>query len=471
MSKNTVFYRRIMLALAFLAAPPIFSAAAATETVLYSFKGGADGALPLDGLVADSSGALYGTTTYGGKGGTICGCGTVFKLTPPSKPGAPWTRTILHAFKDKYDGQFPGSGLTIDRFGTLYGTTELGGSGSCPGGGGCGTVFKLTPPGSGQTVWTEKILYNFKGAADGGYPRGVLIEDGFGELYGTTRYGGGTICSEGLGCGTVFRLTPPGSSGRSWTETVLYAFTGGSTPAILDAYPESGVIMDAKGALYGTTTGSGTAFGFSTAFKLTPPASGQSHWTETVLHAFKGGSDGIESQSGLAFGPGGVLYGATVYGGTGQCQIDGVVLGCGVVYSLAPPAKGQTAWTETILHTFTGGDDGANSYSPVLVDAHGALYGTTVNGGSSGCMVSGVTYGCGAVFRLARTSVGTWSETVLYSFPDVAKAGSPPFPAGANPSGNLIADGNGTIYGTAEIGGSVGSGTVYALTGSKFVPR
>ena len=179
-------------------------AAAAQETVLYRFKGGADGNTPVAGLIMDANGTFYGTTFAGG-GGSITGCcGTVFELTPPGAGETLWTEKVLYRFKGGADGDTPVAGLIMDANGALYGTTSNGGGGSCTGG--CGTVFELTPPGAGETLWTEKVLYRFKGGADGDTPVAGLITDANGAFYGTT-YGGGGGCT--AGCGTVFELKAP----------------------------------------------------------------------------------------------------------------------------------------------------------------------------------------------------------------------------------------------------------------------
>jgi uncharacterized repeat protein (TIGR03803 family) len=174
--------------------------------------GGSDGATPLAGLIADNRadnrGALYGTTAGGGTGNN----GTVFKLTPPAKGQTAWTETVLYHFTGGSDGSLPYAGLIADNSGALYGTTQQGGSGCPPNG--CGTVFKLTPSAKGQTAWTETVLYRFTGGSDGATPRAGLFADKQGVLYGTTTVGGGQSgCPQFtalfVGCGTVFKLTPP----------------------------------------------------------------------------------------------------------------------------------------------------------------------------------------------------------------------------------------------------------------------
>jgi uncharacterized repeat protein (TIGR03803 family) len=228
-----------------------------SETVLYDFCSQAyctDGSRPFGGLVMDAAGNLYGTTS---DGGSVCygydRCGTAFKLTPI---GAGWTETIIYTFcaqTDCSDGAFPSSGLIMDEVGNLYGTTDGGGSHNQ------GTVFRLAPTGTG---WTETVLYSFcaqTNCSDGRSPwRATLIMDATGNLYGTTYWGG-----RGGYDGTVFKLSP---TSTGWTETVLYSFCAQTNCG--DGYlPVAGVIMDAAGNLYGTTTICGSTCG-GTVFQL-----------------------------------------------------------------------------------------------------------------------------------------------------------------------------------------------------------
>jgi uncharacterized repeat protein (TIGR03803 family) len=180
-----------------------------TKTVLHSFTG-RDGATPYTSLIADEQGALHGTTLNGGP----ANFGTVFKLTPPTK-GETWTETVLYSFKNGSDGSFPASGV-IAMNGALYGAT--GGDVT-----GYGTVFKLTVA---RTTWQFTLLYSFKGSSDGAYPSG-LIADTKGALYGTTQSGG--IDCAGIGCGAIFKLLPPSTGQTAWTKSVLYSFTGTSS--------------------------------------------------------------------------------------------------------------------------------------------------------------------------------------------------------------------------------------------------
>ena len=272
---------------------------AGTETVLYSFTGGADGNQPGAGLVFDSSGNLYGTTPYGGRFGQ----GVVFKLSPAG------TETVLYSFTGGADGGNPFAPLTLDSKGNLYGTASAGGASYS------GVVFKVAPGG------TETVLYSFTGAADGGAPYAGVVFDGSGNLYGTAYYGGNS------NAGTVFELSPP-AAGGAWTETVLHSFTftDGARP-----YFGTGLLFDANGNLYGiTSTGGPTDAGV--VFKLSPGG------TETVLYNFRSGGGHAKSIDLFADNNGN-LYGTTDEDGT---------LGYGMVFELtgtgfAPPKSPSTA--------------------------------------------------------------------------------------------------------------------------------
>ncbi len=293
-----------------------------TETVLYAFQGGSDGALPGAGLIADKAGNLYSMTSEGG--GNACpvggGCGTVFEVAPDG------TETVLHAFcaqKNCTDGATPDDGLIADKAGNFFGTTSLGGVGDgCFGKLACGSVFKLAPDGTLTSLYT--FCRQRKKCTDGEVPEAGLIEDRKGNLYGTTS-DGGAYCErgdEGDGCGTVFKLAPDG------TETVLHSFTGlrdGSSPL-------GSLIADRNGDLYGTTF-YGTSrnaqcqIGCGTVFRLAPDGK------ETVLHNFIGGSDGGGPLGGLISDSAGNLYGTTFEGGGANCSAF-YLNGCGTIFRL-----------------------------------------------------------------------------------------------------------------------------------------
>lgn len=366
----------------------------AQEIVLHAFTGGKDGLRPSGGLAIDQSGTLYGTTGDNS---------TVFALQPGSA-GA-WTEHILFSFGSNCCNA-EGT-LLLDASGNIYGTTEVGGDI------GGGTAFELTRTGS---AWSQSVLHSFLGNPDGYYPYAGLIFDPEGNLYGTTVYGGvaGEACN---GCGTVYELSP-GTSG-TWTESVLYSFSGGSD----GAYPEDNLILDGAGNLYGTAS-QGGAYGNGTVFKLARNSAGA--WDQTVLYAFTGKTDGANPVSSLTFGPDGNLYGTTDSGGA---------YGYGTVFRLTPTADGM--WQENVLHSFTNGADGGYPLAGVVFDSQGNIYGTAYAGTSTGY---------GAVFEL-RKSGGSYVEHTLYSFLGESDGG--------NPDTQLVLDGAGNLFGTTFVGGTI----------------
>jgi uncharacterized repeat protein (TIGR03803 family) len=331
-----------------------------TEKVLHTFNdNGKDGQVPYAGVIFDTAGNLYGTTTAGGAGGH----GTVFELMP-TVSGA-WTEKILHSFNTtNLDGYTPYGGLVRDSAGNLYGTTATGGAFTR------GTVFELLPQAGGG--WKEKILHNFNiNGIDGFAPFASLVFDTAGNLYGTTDQGG-TPADGDLAFGTIFELKP--KAGGGWSEQVLHTFIENG----IDGYqPQASLIVDASGNLYGTTY-SGGAYGLGTVFGL---IRAERSWTESVLHSFQqNGIDGWSPYANLIL-VGGNLYGTTTEGGT---------VGVGAVFELTPAGGG--GWTESLPYNFLqDGLAGTNPWGGLILDAAGNLYGTTVAGGA---------YGGGTVFEL-----------------------------------------------------------------------
>jgi len=317
-----------------------------TEAVIYSFTGqGGDGANPETGLILTPKGLLYGTTAAGGTG-----YGTVFSMTPAV--GGTWTEKVMYSFagaptgcgttgNPACDGATPLGGLTlVPTTGTVYGTTYSGGIA------GYGTVFRLVQSGS---VWNETVLYSFNGAfsgvgetppvpcgtsgqpvCDGGAPDGnVVINSATGALLGTTTLGGNPAgCPEGgyeQGCGAIFQLTPPVAPSTTWTESLIYAFTGAPQDGII---PASNIVLPSStGPIYGTT--------------------------------FAGGAAGINVCFPQSY------------------------TGCGIIYTLKPPVAPSTTWTKADLAVFNG-DNGGGPNGVVLSSGGGVLYGTTYDGGLSG---------------------------------------------------------------------------------------
>ena len=262
------------------------------ERVLHSFGTGSDGAQPIGGVVLDSAGNFYGTTSLGGAYGN----GTVFEA---KRSGLTWAESVIYSFTGGDDGTSPPAGVTLDAHGNLYGTTSFGGAN------GVGIIYELSHSGSS---WKQTVLYTFQGLSDGQNPVGGVILDKAGNLYGTTFDGGNN------GGGTVYELSP---SNGTWTFTVLYSFTGGY------GGPYNKLTFDAKGNLYGFTNGEGL-YGFGSVFKLTP-ANGS--WTYTDLYDFPGGADGSLPYGSVAVDSLGNVFGTASVGGSDNQ---------GLVFEIAP---------------------------------------------------------------------------------------------------------------------------------------
>ena len=308
--------------------------------------------------------------------------------TAAACPAMAQTETVLHSFTGA-DGSLPGPRLTLGNNGILYGST-VGNDGYF------GSVFALSATGQ------LKVLYQL--SENRLFTTGKLVLS-HGVLYGVDQTGGE------FGDGSIFQLTLSG------TFTVLYSFTGQAD----GAFP-NGVILDAQGNFYGTTN-LGGASGQGTVFEFTP-AGGL-----TTLYSFTGGADGGEPfDAALYRDAQGNLYGTTMNGG-------GPVLALGVVFKLAPSGA------ETVLHTFTGGSDGAHPKGSLISDSKGNLYGTT----SSGKGLSG-----GTVFRITRAGV----LTVVHAFSG---------PDGYDPNAGLAIDASGDLFGTTFSGGSSNDGVVFEI--------
>jgi uncharacterized repeat protein (TIGR03803 family) len=307
---------------------------------------------------------------------------------------------VLHDFVSPPHGAYPSNGVIRDLEGNLYGTTN--GSYSDIGGGGAhdaGVVFKI------DRLGNQTVLYTFTGGADGGSPNGV-IRDVAGNLYGTTGSGGAS------GAGVVFEVDISGN------ETVLYPFSGG-----VDGGSPNLVVRDRKGNLYGTTS-SGGASGYGTVFKI------DTSGNETVLHSFTGGADGAYPYGDVVLDLHGNLYGTADNGGN---QVG--ASGAGVVFKI------DTSGKETVLYTFTGGNDGAEP-NGVIRDWEGNLYGTTTSGGASGA---------GTVFKIDTSG----HATTLYTFTGGNDGGSS--------DAGLSRDHEGNLFGTTNSGGTAGLGVVFKV--------
>ena len=383
-SPGAMLLKALLLAAAFA---PVESARAQTFHVLYAFAGGADGSQPSGSLLLHG-GSLYGVA---GGGGAV-GWGTVYRLDVETRQ-----KTTLYSFGGApSDGNSPRTGLVRDPAGNLYGTTDYGGSSDV------GILFRVDSSGA------ETVIYNFSNTAQdgGGNPAGTLVRDSRGDLYGTTSDAG-----EG---GVVFRL---GSDGNFQT---LAGFRSESDGFIL----LDGLLLE-NGSLYGTAYAGGS-FDFGVVFKVDPVNGG-----ETVLYNFTGGADGGNPQGGLVSDGAGNLYGTTTGGGEPLCNCTGVVFKLNI-------ATGQ----ETVLYTFTIGDDGYLPLATLVRDSAGNLYGTTYGGGA---------FNMGTVFKLDTSN----NLTTLHAFTGGLD--------GENPTAALTLDSQGRLYGTSAYGGAFNQGTVFVI--------
>ena len=376
----------------------VFTVPASVSLGTVAALNGSSGGHPAAGLVRDVSGNLYGTTETGG----AQGAGTAFMLSGPNHA----TLTVLHDFSGGADGGLLIAGLVADAAGNLYGTTVNGGTR------GGGTVFQL----SGPTHTTLTTLYNFSGGADGGNPFGALVVDAAGTLYGTTQFGG-----EG-GLGTAFSLTGPAHG----TLTTLASFGGGPE----GGQPQGGLVLDATGALFGTTSAGGSS-GAGTIFSLSGPGHDQFGTIADFDNA-----NGAYPFASLTLGRDGNLYGTTTGGGTANA---------GTVFQLSGPDHG----TLTTLLSFDGAGQGDAPFAGLLTDSAGNLFGVTRAGGD---------HGGGTLYELSGSDHRTL--TILASFN--------PTTTGGSPFGSLATDAGGTLFGTTGSGGANGLGTIYQVLGASL---
>ena len=387
---------------------------AQTLTTIHDF-GVSDGHTPQSGVIFDQAGNLYSTTAFGGQTGD----GTVFELTPPGNGNELWTESLLYTFTGQPDGATPEVSLVMPAPGKIVGTTLDGGANNK------GSVFEVTRTGN-NGPWRERVLYSFGGAPDDGELPNAALLPAHPGLYGVTQIGGVH------GSGTIFLLTAPANEGDEWTETTLYSF-GGAGDA---ADPSSDLIMDKAGNLYGTAL-EGGAKNLGAVYQLSPPVIEGGTWTEAVIFSFSG-PDGFWPSGRLLLGQNGELFGTTYLGGSLQA---------GTVFQLTPPSQSGATWSESVLYNFTGGDDGGNPIAGVMHGSMGRLFGTTSTGGSGQS---------GVIFRLdpPANDGDPWTELVVASFD-----GS----NGYHPVGSLCRRGN-AIYGATEAGGLNGFGTVFMCT-------
>jgi uncharacterized repeat protein (TIGR03803 family) len=363
-------------------------------------------------LLQDSAGRLYGTTYNGGNLNCGFSSGCGEVFVLHQQAGV-WLYTRIYTFHTVAEGLEPRGNLVFDAAGNLYGTTAAGGTG-CP-----GPVFKLTP---GSGGWTLTNIHIFGGSGDGTGPWGGLTIDAAGNLYGTTRFGGAHQQ------GTVFKMTP--NSDGTWSETVLHSF---STSGTEGAEPAATVTLDAAGNIYGSAEFGGSD-NIGTIFELSPNSSGG--WTETTLHTFTFADDFPYPSAPVLLDSSGNVYGTT----------SGGAFNGGEFFKLSP---GGGTWTETVLHIFGGPFDGYGPDGPLVPDPTGNLYGTTLWGGLGGLSN-------GTVYQLHPNSDGTWSEHVIYSF-----AGGTD---GREVESGVTFGRGGAMYGMTVEGGTQGMGMIFKIT-------
>jgi uncharacterized repeat protein (TIGR03803 family) len=395
----------------------------AHETVLYSFGTNPnDGSIPNGGVLFDSRGNVYGSTQYGG----LNFAGNVFELTPSGN--GTWIETVIYNFCSSpncADGGVPLAGLISDSSGNLYGTTGLRRSYSaCGDGGGCGTIFELSPTQSGG--WTETVLWSFGGDGDGQVPRSRLVQDDLGNLYGTTENGGGNSSA-----GVVFELSP--AADGIWNETVLYRFCQDAPPCPAGGFPVAEVALDQVGNLYGTTNYGGIDGQWGTVYELSPGIDGS--WTEATLHSFTSQTGG-QPFSEVNFDPAGNLYGTASgarRGSPGQC---------GNVWRLTRQS-GNTFKAATVVFDQSG-VDGCSPLAGVFMDNKAyTVFGTTSSGGASND---------GTLFKITGTK-----HTVLYNFCQLENCAD-----GSTPSASLTLN-RAALYSTTTKGGTFNQGVVFLI--------
>ncbi|HTQ58144.1 MAG TPA: choice-of-anchor tandem repeat GloVer-containing protein [Bryobacteraceae bacterium] len=400
----------------------VFAAQGQTLNTLHAFSKNELGYQPLTGVLVGSNGAVYGTTLFGG----ASNIGVLYGLVPPTSPGGAWTESVLHSFSKQVGDAQPSGPPLFGPDGALYGLTYE-------------SVYQLKPSGgSGKRV--ETVLKVFTGLnGDAQNATGALVFGSDHSLLGTACAGGPAPYPNGI----VFRLSPPAAPGATWTETVLYAFSGYLGDGIC---PQGGLVIARDGTLYGVTKYGGLYAG--TAFQLSPPAAPGEPWGESILYEFGSQPGDAGLPNGVVLGPNGVLYGTTM-GNTNSRYCSN---GCGSVFQLSPPTAPGGAWTETILHTFTGdpGNDGTTPTSPPVLGPGGVLYGTANAGGGS----VGPDGGTGTIWELIPPSSPgePWTYTTLYVFTG-GLTGAFPNAVTFGPDGNL--------YGTTTFGGGVSGNQVH----------
>jgi uncharacterized repeat protein (TIGR03803 family) len=356
--------------------------------------------------------------------------GTVFKLTPPAGGHGAWRRTTLYTFNGT-DGQAPRGTLVLDSAGNIYGTTAIGGANNM------GTAYELSPPVSGNTAWQHTLLTSFDNS--GNYPYAGMVFDKTGHLYGTTLGTSASHKNPPWTGSAVYELIPPAGGEAAWKRKIIQKLDSDTGYA-----PASALVIDGSGNLYGTTQGGG-GVGGGAVFELSPPTKGNAPWTTTVLYVFEAQGGPYSALGTLVFDGAGNLFGTTYFGGEYTY---------GTVFELSPPPAGQTKWTPTLIWSFGLGINGQYpTEGNLVIGKSGQLYGLTYDGGPANF---------GVAFELIPPTSpgGSWSQRNLIGFTG---------PNGAAAMCYLTTDAKGLLYGVTDAGGtgynshSIGYGTVYRL--------
>jgi uncharacterized protein (TIGR03437 family) len=386
--------------------------------LIYSWVGKTGIYEPGSPMTMDSQGNLYGTLAGG-----------VFKLSPPSVAGGQWTEQVLIDSTGP-SVRLPSHGLLFDAKGNLFGLSTT--QGQVEGQYVSGYITEVSPPSTSGGAWTSEILYLFPDDPTQTticeFPQSYLTMDSQGNLYGTCTNVGAT------NLGGVYKLSPPGQAGGQWTQQLLHAFANdgvdGNGPG-----PEAGLIFDAQGNLYGTTENGGSD-NAGVVFELSPGAGGE--WTETILYTFKFDGGPATPYGALVFDHQGNLYTTTTAGGvtaTGGGAAGGVI-------ELSPPANQGSEWTLTQVYGFKGkATDGAFPAAGVLFDAAGNIWGTTFHGGPY--YSSGPANTDGVLFELMPQGGGGWKEVVRHFFGAPGDVFAVTYPLVIDSKGNVYGGGSG----------------------------
>ena len=407
------------------------SAYSASMKIIYRFNGGGTNGIGIEDfmdLTEGSGGALYGTTIQGGSSNCdstyFSGCGTIFKLSPTNQAHTTWSEKTLYLFKGAHDGGNPEIGVLISKEGEIYGNTSDGSSPSDP------TVFKISPPTINGGAWKKTIIsrtaYKYYGST---WPSGITMDKNS-AIYGAV------FTDSTNEAGTIYKLTPPTGIKTAWTKKIIFQFKDATSTG---SHPFGNFLIDHTDAIVGETNSgrfSGSPYNCGYIYRLLPPIDA----TSTRKIEIIGGNEancflkGSVSGYGLIEDQKGNLYGIA----RGYVSEDGTY---GRVFMLSPPTTPGDKWKFTTLSKFHGGTDGANPSGKLTMDSTGALFGVTQFGGFQ--CATNAPDGCGTIYKLTPPINGstTWKKTILYRFKNQGD--------GMLPNGKLLLHTDGSFYGIA----------------------